>query len=321
MDLPSTGMTLDQDLVLAMGASPDFTTDQIIFAARQSGLYRSDDGGLTWHFAYDSLKLQIALPTAAVALSPSFNEDRTLFAGVSGGVLRSIDGGSSWEVAVLPTPPPQVTSLAVSPDFARDGTLFAGTLEDGVFRSADRGRSWAAWNFGLLDLSTLALVVSPGYQRDETLFAATESGIFRSTNGGRAWREVPFPIDLAPVLSLALSPSFAEDETIYAGTEEHGLHASRDCGRTWEQLGADGVEGALNALAASQESDGTTSLVAVLGQAVLVSVDGGRSWQECPVQAEQDEGFTCLALPFGTLTGSPLLVGSTEGRVLPAVVP
>lgn len=57
------------------------------FVGRRSGLYRSNDGGDTWQTVYDSLGLEMPLPTLAVALSPEFERDRTVFSGVLGGVL------------------------------------------------------------------------------------------------------------------------------------------------------------------------------------------------------------------------------------------
>jgi len=181
-----------QEIVYDLAVSPDFEEDGLCFAARASGLYRSEDGGRSWQDAYASLELSAALTTSVVVVSPGFETDRSVFAGVPGGVLRSADAGQSWQVASFPPPAPFVSSLVISPNYARDGTLFVGTLEDGVFRSGDRGTHWAAWNFGLLDLNVLALGVSPDYGRDETLFAGPERGIFRRRNGGRAWREVDF---------------------------------------------------------------------------------------------------------------------------------
>ena len=94
-----------QDIVYALATSPDFTQG-VCFAARISGLYRSDDGGASWNFAFDSLELSEQLPATAVALSPDFENDHTVFAGAPGGVLHSVDEGKTWYVAMLPSPPP-----------------------------------------------------------------------------------------------------------------------------------------------------------------------------------------------------------------------
>jgi photosystem II stability/assembly factor-like uncharacterized protein len=305
-----------QDIVYSLAASPDFEQDGVCFAARPSGLSRSDDGGLTWCDAYASLELEAALTTAAVAVSPNFDADRSVFAGVPGGILRSVDGGQSWHIASLPPPPPFVSALVVSPNFTHDGILLAGTLEDGVFRSGDRGMHWAAWNFGLLDLNVLSLAISPDFANDETLFAGTESGIFRSTNGGRAWREVDFPTDLAPVLSLALSPHYTTDRIVFAGTEEYGLWCSEDGGSSWTRLGEELIVDVVNGIILSPEFQANLDVLVVLHNALRVSRDGGQSWSDWPVPLPAASGIISAVAPQGLDPDASLLVGMADGQVL-----
>jgi photosystem II stability/assembly factor-like uncharacterized protein len=317
MDDVSAENTPAQDLVYGLAASPRFAQDGICFAARSSGLYRSDDGGANWHSAYDSLGLESPMATTAVVVSPGFESDRSLFAGAQGGVLRSVDGGENWNVALFPSPPPIVSTLVVSPNFTHDGTLFAGTMEDGVFRSADRGGRWSAWNFGLLDLNILCMAVSPAFATDETLFVGTESGVFRSTNGGRAWREVDFPTELAPVLSLALSPGYARDAVLFAGTESRGLFRSHDGGHTWEQLGEDvGSSDAVNGILLSPEFPAKPDILVALSTALLISRDGGQSWSGWKAGLALEQGVACVAAPQGLDPDALLLVGLVEGGVL-----
>jgi len=304
------------DIVYSMATSPNFERDGICFAARPSGLYRSDDGGLTWQDAYASLELDTPLTTAAVAVSPNPEADRSVFAGVPGGILRSVDGGQSWYIASLPSPPPFVSTLVVSPNFAHDGTLLAGTVEDGIFRSADRGSHWSAWNFGLLDLNVLSMAISPDFANDETLFVGTESGIFRSTNGGRAWREVGFPTELAPVLSLAMSPDYANDGILFAGTESCGLFYSHDRGHTWTRLGEGVVTDAVNAIILSPQFPGKPDVLVLPGEALLISRDGGRSWSDWKAGLSIEQGMVSVAAPQGLDPEAPLLVGLVEGGVL-----
>lgn len=308
--------TQHQDIVLSLATSPGFARDGICYAGRSSGLYRSDDGGLTWRSTYDSLGLDALLTTTTVAISSDFESDRSVFAGVHGAVLRSADAGNSWNVAMLPSPPPVVSALEVSPDYVRDGTVLAGTLEDGVFRSADRGGSWSPWNFGLLDLCVLSMAISPDFAADETVYAGTESGIFRSTNGGRAWREVSFPDELAPVLSLAVSPRYADDGVLFAGTESRGLLRSMDRGHTWTFLGEDAVTGPVNSVVLSPELTERPNILALLDEALLVSRDGGQSWSHWTDSSLVEQGASCVAAPHGLGPDAPLLVGLVEGGVV-----
>jgi len=303
------------DTVYSMATSPQFEQDGICFAACHSGLYRSEDGGFTWHLADKSLNLDEPLTTTAVAVSPDFKNDRIVFAGVHGAILRSFDGGQNWEIVPLPLPSPHITSLVLSPNFSHDSIIFAGTLEDGVFCSSDQGSHWSAWNFGLLDLNTLALVISPGFGNDETLFVGTDSGIFISTNGGRAWREINFPSDYAPVTSLSLSPNYTSDGVLFAGTESYGLYYSDDRGNNWTRFGEKLVTGSVNAIVLSPLFPDKQDVLVALNQALLISRDGGKSWTHWKADLPINQGIVSIAAPLGLDPDVSLLVGFAEDGV------
>lgn len=309
----------DIDMVYALAATPPNRQGNIIcFAARSSGLYRSEDRGRTWQYALDSLNLDDTLGTLAVAVSPQFSVDNTVYAGAPGGVLRSTDGGQTWQAAMLPAPPPIVSSIAISPNYAEDGTVFVGTIEDGLFCSVDRGDQWASWNFGLLDLAVIDVAISPNYAKDKTLFVGTESGIFYSKNGGKAWQVIDFPMDYAPVISLAISPDFAGNETLFAGTEANGLYRSTDKGVTWHQLAATDIVGAVNAIVLTPTMP---DMLVLTENAVLVSEDQGLSWKHWHTNASiqhdllAGEGSTALAVLDQGLSTRQLLIATVKGDI------
>ena len=305
-----------KEIVYALAASPDFAKSGICFSARQSGLYRSDDGGETWNSVYGSLTLDAPLVTTSVVLSPAFVQDGLVFAGTNGGILRSFNGGKTWEVAILRTPSPLVSALAISPDFASDRTLFAGTMEDGVFRSIDQGTDWVFWNFGLYDPNILCLVVSPNYTADHNLFAGTENAVFRSQNSAHSWRETGFPPDRGPILSLAISPAFTRDGTLFAGTDSYGLYRSQDCGKTWQHLPGLEVTGSLNAVLISPEYPLKAELLVLAEERLLVSRDNGISWSDWRDDIEFEGDPIAVAAPSGLSAGFPLLVGLSTGSVV-----
>lgn len=303
---------LQTDLVYALTCND---TMRICFAARQTGLYRSVDGGESWDYLYDSLELEGDVPTTSVVLGPHYDgvEHRSLFAGVPGGVLRSMDGGETWFATILDSPPPAVSAMVISPTYVEDGVLLAATTEDGIFRSANRGGHWSRWNFGLLDLNVFCLAISPGFGSDETLLAGVESGIFRSTNGGRAWREVELSVGYEPVVSLALSPSYPEDGVIFAGTETQGLLMSGDSGEHWERLGADVITDPVNMIVLSPDYPAQPDVLALLEGALWLSRDGGVSWRQLETGSTS---MTAVAAPRGLAPGAPLLVGLMGGEVI-----
>jgi photosystem II stability/assembly factor-like uncharacterized protein len=305
-----------EDIVYAVAASSDFANSGTCFSARQSGLYRSDDGGETWNSVYGSLTLDAPLVTTSVVLSPAFPQDGLVFAGTNGGILRSLNGGKSWEVAILRTPSPLVSALAISPDFASDKTLFAGTMEDGVFRSTDQGTEWVFWNFGLYDPNILCLVASPDYKTDKNLFAGTENAIFRSQNSAHSWRETGFPLDRGPILSLAISPAFTTDGTLFAGTDAYGLFCTKDRGKTWQHLPGLDVTGSINAILISPEYPGKAEILALAEGRLFISRDDGLTWSNWREDIEFEGEPIAVAAPSGLSAGSPLLVGLSTGSVI-----
>jgi len=287
------------------------------FVARNSGLYRTDDGGRTWQNAYKSLNLSEPLPTLTVAISPDFEHDPRIFAGLSGGIFRSLNGGQTWENIPLPPPPPVISALELSPNFEQDGIVFVATLEDGVLFSADRGHRFGAWNFGLLDLNILCLAISPDFARDETVFVGTQSGVFRSTNGGRAWREVDLPAGYEAVLSLALSPDFAHDGNLLAGTETQGLLLSTDAGESWQRLGADIFTEAINAIHLAPNLSARPEILALHAGTLLHSTDRGETWTPWRESILADKEVTAILAPHGFDASALALVGLANGNVLP----
>ncbi len=265
-------------------------SDSVCFAACSSGLYRSQDAGISWQ----RLPAAPEAATTALALSPAFASDRSLFAAVKGGILRSSDAGDSLFSTAFPAPPPVFSGLAASPDFERDGMLLAATLEDGIFSSTDRGTRWQPWNFGLFDLNALCLALSPNWRDDETAFAGTTTGLYRSDNGGRAWRFTGFPSECAPVLCLAAWHDPASgSQKLLAGSESQGLWTSKDNGETWHRLAAQSLTGAVNQIYVQTHSSGAT-LHALADEGIFRCEDAGETWQ----LAYSIEGTATAMLPL-----------------------
>jgi photosystem II stability/assembly factor-like uncharacterized protein len=274
-------------------SQPDFaskseTSDSngLVFAAKQSGLFRSTDGGQTWGDAYAALKLAAPLPTQAVAVTV-VDDIPYVFAAVEGRILRSLDGSQTWEIASLESPAPLVTALAISPDFARDGLVLAASMQDGIFRSSDRGVTWTGWNFGLYDPNINALA----FVDAQKVVAGTQSGVFVSLNAGRSWRDTEFPLENAPVQCIAVS----QDQTIYAGTQADGLFASRDAGKTWETVCSGGVE----------QIHIQHGKIFILNDGNLLFSDDGKDWQTREFDGE-----------ISAFIVEPLLLGLANGECI-----
>ncbi len=302
----------DTVYALATSSMPRPPGKRLYFAARTSGLCRSEDG-IHW----DSLSASFDAPiSTSVALPSVFMAESSahVFAGMSGNVIRSTDAGGSWQSVSLGAPAPLVSALAVSPDYARDATLWASTLEDGVFRSEDGGEHWSSWPFGLFDLRVLCLALSPAYSADKTLFVGTETGVYRSSNGGRSWRPVAFPAESAPVLSLTLSPDFALDGVIFAGTEADDLLHSSDRGATWQCLGANAGMSPVNQSLLSPQYPAQPHLLVQGNGLLFLSRDAGRTWETLSGNWGKRQ-VTAVAAPDGIAPRATVLVGLDDGSI------
>ena len=93
--------------------SPNFCTDQVVFAELNGQLYKSTNRGSAWTNIHGSLPGTVM----AIGLSPQFGSDQTLFVGLTvttheGAVYKSTDGGATWDYSfwpLNPTPTPEAT--------------------------------------------------------------------------------------------------------------------------------------------------------------------------------------------------------------------
>ena len=73
---------------------------------------------------------------------------------------------------------------------------------------------------------------------------------------------------------------------------------------------------AVNAIILSPQFPGQPDILVLLGQALLISRDGGRSWSDWKASLSIEQGMVSVAAPQGLDPGAPLLVGLVGGGVL-----
>jgi hypothetical protein len=125
------------------------------------GIFRSTDGGSTWHEVNAGLT---SLYVRSLAASGS-----SLFAGTYDGVFRSSNGGDAWYPLAPFGANPVVWSFAVS-----GMSVFAGK-DDGVFLSTNNGDQWIEVNAGLSNRYIVTLAIA-------------QEHLFAGTGDGHAWR-------------------------------------------------------------------------------------------------------------------------------------
>jgi photosystem II stability/assembly factor-like uncharacterized protein len=114
------------------------------------------------------------------------------------------------------------------------------------------------------------------------VFAATAVGVFRSLDRGRSWAPLGVGRRVAGAEAVAASPRYAEDGLVYAGAHD-GVYRLSSPDVAWEHLlsGSPVQCLALDAgdRAARPDGSGLTVFAGTREDGILVSRDGGRTWE------------------------------------------
>ncbi len=293
-------------VINAISFSPRYAQDGNLLAGTlEDGILASTDRGATWRTRNFGV-LDAAF--FAIAYSPDFPRDETAFAGSDTALYYTYNGGRAWKMANFPEEATPVLSLALSASYADDHTLFAGTESRGAFRSIDAGASWTALDLPAACINALAA------QRAAVL-AATEAGVFRSLDNGQTWDRVldqPDAISLAaagevavagfadqgawvtadganwapagslaarPVVGLAIPEGFDDDGIALMYGPGEGIWRTVNGGANWEPVNEALPTLDIRSVAVSPSFGDDKVAVAASDEGVLVSQDGGASWE------------------------------------------
>lgn len=269
----------------ATGSAIAFDGDALILA--HGTLSRSDDGK-TW--------TSLPAPAGGGFQTLATHPDRPgrIAAGLtSRGVALSEDGGHSWETRSQGLPDAAVTAVTVAA--AKPDTLYAAVRCDGVWQSEDAGRSWVfAMDRPWLadaerDLTALASVDLATGMGGIWIYAGTELGLTRVPDCFCRWQDVQ-PANAMDALASGKPPPakspLPEGEPIdalvsaaslptrlYAALPS-GIWESQDAGVVWSHRSN------IRAAALAVHSANADRVVAVTGDGLVQSRDGGVNWNE-----------------------------------------
>ncbi|MGB3217119.1 MAG: hypothetical protein WBD79_06935, partial [Anaerolineae bacterium] len=159
------------------------------------GLYRSEDGGLSWiPVAFGPLA---DLPVLGMAAS-----GWVVYVTTPEDVFISTDSGARWQAVNLPLTAPaakQPWTVTIVP--GEPTRAYVGTRSGGLFATSDGGRTWSQVAIGNLDDEWIRAVTTDG----KNVVLATSRDVLVSRDAAQSWRDMngqpPIPV---PVLGLTM---------------------------------------------------------------------------------------------------------------------
>jgi uncharacterized repeat protein (TIGR01451 family) len=264
----------------------------IMYAAAETGLFKTTDGGANWN----SVPTTPTLAINKLAIDPT--NSAIIYAAATGGMFKSTDGGNNF-TAINNGFIGNGRAILVDP--VTPTTLYGTSFGSRVFKSIDAGASWTSVFINNVSIIN-ALAINPN--TPATLFAATNFGLFKSINGGVNWTAVDLGLNFsATVNNVAIDKT---NGAVYAATIA-GLLQSLNGGSTWTNL-----SGTLNVSISNVAIDPTNSSILYVTQfnGPSKSIDGGVTW------TVSNTGFSnsqVLSFVINPSQPSTLFIGTASG--------
>ena len=259
-------------------------------AAYESGVYRTDDGGLTWQH----LSSYPSAYAHSVLVHP--DDDQRVYVGSEpAAVFTSHDGGETWEeyagFRAVPessqwffhseTRYSHVRDLRMAPH--SPDVLYAGIEVGGVVRSRDGGKSWQQLHGTHDDIHCVNISMA----RPGTVYVATARVPYRSDDEGEHWELINSGLQRPYTLHIAAAPDDADLVLVTVSDNSRRqnpqLYRSTNGGREWKLIEAVG-SGDDMVVAIDWDANNPQRVYAGTdGGRIYCSGDRGESWEQVPV--------------------------------------
>ncbi len=238
--------------------------DLFYFGATGGGVWRTKDGGNSWHNISDGY---FGGSIGAVAVATSDNNviyvgggEKTVRGNVSYGygIWKSEDGGNSWSQKGLEKSR-HISRVRIDPNdynivyAAVMGDLYKDSPDRGVYKSIDGGNTWKKVLHANTRAGAVDLIIDPNNPR--ILYATTwnirrtpyslESGgegsaLWRSTDYGETWDNISdsegLPSGLWGISGITVSPVDSDRLWLIVENEKGGVYRSDDRGKKWSKV-------------------------------------------------------------------------------------
>ncbi len=246
-----------------------------LFAATDSGLYRSTNEGGYWDPFGSEVPGRGLRTIFARRITPDSTE---LYVGaLSGGVYRSGDRGMTWSAIGTGLNQYIVSHLRVAR--TEDGmySLLAAT-SIGIFRLAESSNAWIPLEGSAPRMSILALERMQSSTGDVVLAGTTIQGVFRSDDFLRSWSRSNAGLNATLVRAIAHLPVANRDPGSFAAVNGLGVFRMDKPSNSWEPTKDDPPLRSAQSLLGLKPPLGETVLLAGTSAGVFRSTDEGLTW-------------------------------------------
>jgi photosystem II stability/assembly factor-like uncharacterized protein len=234
---------------------PDSTN--VLYAATNSGLYKTVNGGQTWFFVKRG---DASIRATQIVLAP--NNPKTLYVAFGNfskdGIYRSTDGGTSFTKLAGGFPTAGFHRIAMAISRSNANFLYACTSDSatyqthGIYKTTNGGSTWTAkaipqdpelgggqTHLGGQGWYNNVLAVHPS--SENTVYAGGVN-LFRSTNGGTSWTRIsdgyaPFADPYVHVDHHAIVFDPTNSSVMYFGNDG-GMFKTTDGGNSFIEINA-----------------------------------------------------------------------------------
>lgn len=245
-------------------------TTLVLFAATDTGVYKSNNLGITWLPATNGLT---NLRTSILAVDPTTPDTVYVGGGNSGGgIYKTTNSGGSWISINGNQPFTSIAAIAVDP--VTPATIYLSDYSN-AYKTTNGGNTWIPVGIGQLS-SVTSLAVDK--QNPQIIYATINSstgGVLKSFDGGATWS--PSNIGLnAFANTVVIDPS--SSSTLYVGTNV-GVFKSVNSGANWTNVVSISLVNNITIDPLSPATLYATSYSpSPTGSAISRSFNGGANW-------------------------------------------
>lgn len=281
-----------QDGIDSLAVSPDYQNDHTLAVIVQNSLLLSRDRGSSWKQLIAGLDNRYVF--SDVEFSAGFAADGTMYAASDGdGIFRSVDRGKSWQRFNAGVGHANIGLLATLSSAKHAQITLAAGSEYGMHVRMDNDDRWQRVVSDDLQITAVAGLEVAGSML--ILAGAADGTLLLSRDDPSQWERIATMSDDGGISSVAVALDDEQTPILLVGTVSGGLFRSDDLGMsftrpisTWPARTED-CRG--KPLAESNDDlnirsirvdysqpDGPTIFINTWFKAVLVSADGGSSW-------------------------------------------